>query len=123
MPLFRVKELPAARLRRQEYGQGAVLGGLDRFDGVHDHDEPDSGRHAHSFLRTSTTSRHCRSVSCLTNTLLAAPRLFAPGGVAPPRPYPFNITSSARLARHENPRARIEQGIRETGHYPTRRRG
>ena len=46
--LLRIEELPAARLRRQQYRQGAVLGGLDRFDGVHDHDETDSGRHAHS---------------------------------------------------------------------------
>ncbi len=48
--LLRVEELPAARLRRQQYCQRAVLGGLDRFNGVHDHDETDSGRHAHSFL-------------------------------------------------------------------------
>ncbi len=45
--LFGIKELPAARLRRQQYRQGAVLGGLYRFDGVHDHDETDSGRHVH----------------------------------------------------------------------------
>src|SRR5882672_8443048 len=38
------------------------------------------------------------------NTLLAAPRLFAPGGVAPPR-HSAHYASSARLARHENPQA------------------
>ena len=41
-------------------------------------------------------------VSCPVNTLLAAPRLFAPG-VAPPCPCPVYISaSSARLAPHEN---------------------
>src|ERR1700738_2860056 len=45
-------------------------------------------------------------VSCPINNSLAAPRLLAPGGVAPPRPCPVIISaSSARLARHENPRA------------------
>src|SRR6202011_4632600 len=45
-------------------------------------------------------------VSYPTNTSLAAPRLVAPGGVAPPRPCPVIMSaSSARLARHENPRA------------------
>jgi hypothetical protein len=45
-------------------------------------------------------------VSCPINNSLAAPRLFAPGGVAPPRPCPVYISdSSARLARHVNPRA------------------
>src|SRR5579863_1899467 len=43
-------------------------------------------------------------VSCPTNNSLAAPRLFAPGGVAPPR-HSARYASSARLARHENPRA------------------
>src|SRR5260370_9791795 len=43
-------------------------------------------------------------VSCPTNNLLAAPRLFAPGGVAPPR-HSAHYDSSARLARHENPQA------------------
>src|ERR1700737_3904868 len=40
-------------------------------------------------------------VSCPINTSLAAPRLFAPGGVAPPR-HSTRYASSARLARHEN---------------------
>src|ERR1700688_1842360 len=40
-------------------------------------------------------------VSCPINTSLAAPRLFAPGGVAPPR-HSARYASSARLARHEN---------------------
>jgi hypothetical protein len=40
-------------------------------------------------------------VSCPVNTLLAAPRLFAPGGVAPPC-HSARYGSSARLARHEN---------------------
>jgi hypothetical protein len=40
-------------------------------------------------------------VSCPINTSLAAPRLFAPGGVAPPR-HSARYVSSARLARHEN---------------------
>ncbi len=35
---------------------------------------------------------------------VAAPRLFAPGGVAPPR-HSAHYASSARLARHENPQA------------------
>src|SRR5258707_9251896 len=43
-------------------------------------------------------------VSCPINNLLATPRLFAPGGVAPPR-HSTHYDSSARLARHENPRA------------------
>src|SRR3982074_3443232 len=43
-------------------------------------------------------------VSCPINTSLAAPRLFAPGGVAPPR-HSARYASSARLARHENSRA------------------
>jgi len=43
-------------------------------------------------------------VSCPTDHWLAAPRLFAPGGVAPPR-HSTHYDSSARLARHENPRA------------------
>src|ERR1700730_16886428 len=43
-------------------------------------------------------------VSCPTNNSLAAPRLLAPGGVAPPR-HSAHYASSARLARHENPRA------------------
>src|SRR5258707_14944682 len=43
-------------------------------------------------------------VSRIINTLLAAPRLFAPGGVAPPR-HSAHYASSARLARHENPQA------------------
>src|SRR6202030_2894101 len=43
-------------------------------------------------------------VSCPTNNSLAAPRLFALGGVAPPR-HSAHYASSARLARHENPRA------------------
>src|SRR5258708_1266356 len=43
-------------------------------------------------------------VSCPTDNSLAAPRLFAPGGVAPPR-HSAHYDSSARLARHENPQA------------------
>ena len=53
-------------------------------------------------------------VSCPVNTLLAAPRLFAPGGVAPPCPCPVYISaSSARLARHENSRADRARYLRD----------
>src|ERR1700737_4932304 len=49
---------------------------------------------------------HRDLVSLIINRLLAAPRLFAPGGVAPPRPCPVIMSaSSARLARHDNPQA------------------
>ncbi len=45
--LLGVMQLPAPRLRGEQQPQGGVLCRLDRPDGVHDHDETHSRRHAH----------------------------------------------------------------------------
>jgi len=66
---------------------------------------PGGGRpHAAQLLGGGIGKAHGRLSVLNHNTLLAAPRLFAPGGVAPPR-HSAHYASSARLARHENPQA------------------